>query len=147
MKMLFPALLFLSHAALSAAVPVEQKELNPELEEALSLRDPFQRPLGAEPETEVILSELERYPLDQFKLVGVITGASRLRAILQDPSGHTHFVAERMRVGNRRGVIRKIRSDAVVVREKTVNILGREEFSDNEIRLSDEAVVSKGSSG
>jgi len=112
----------------------------------MSLRDPFKRPdralVVAAP-----VSELERFPIEQYKLIGVITGASRLRAILQDPNGKTHFVAERMRIGTRRGVIREIRSDTVVVREKIVNLLGKEEASDSEIRLPEEHPPAVGSSG
>jgi hypothetical protein len=134
-------------AAPAAPAAATEGDLAQALEEALSLRDPFKRPEGFRVNTAVAVSELERFPTEQYKLVGVITGASRLRAILQDPEGKTHFVAERMRIGTRRGVIRQIRSDAVVVREKMVNVLGKEEASDSEIRLPDEARKSEGSSG
>jgi hypothetical protein len=131
----------------AAAAPASEGDLTQVIEEALALRDPFKRPEGFQVNAAVTISELERFPTEQYKLVGVITGASRLRAILQDPEGKTHFVAERMRIGTRRGVIRQIRTDAVVVRERMVNVLGKEETSDNEIRLPDENRKSEGSSG
>jgi Tfp pilus assembly protein PilP len=124
-----------------------EEDLSSVLEEAIALRDPFKRPEGFNLNSAVAVSDLERFPTEQFKLIGVITGASRLRAIVQDPEGKTHFVAERMRIGTRRGVIQRIRSDAVVVREKTVNVLGKEESSDNEIRLPEENRMAGGSSG
>lgn len=125
----------------------EGGDLTKMLEEALTLRDPFKRPDSAQSGAETLLSDLERYPTEQFKLVGIITGPSRLRAIIQDPTGKTHFVAERMRIGTRRGIIRKIRTDAVIVREKMVNVLGKEEAADSEIRLPDERPGAGGSSG
>ena len=116
------------------------------IDEALQLRDPFKSPeraiIASTP-----LTELERYPLEQYKLIGVITGANRLRAILLDPSGKTHFVAEKMRIGTRRGVIREIRSDVVIVREKIFNVLGKEEASDAEIKLLEEKASVPDSSG
>jgi len=120
--------------------PIKGPEVDPKvaLDEALLLRDPFKCPDGLVRKAEVAVSDLEKYPSEEYKLIGVITGPSRLRAIVQDPEGKTFFVTERTRFGNRRGVIRTIRSDSLVVQEKTVNALGREETSENEIRLKEE---------
>lgn len=112
---------------------------NLEMDEVLRLRDPFQRPASAMLVATRPSSDLESFAVEQFRLVGVITGMQRLRAILQDPSGKTHFVSEKMRIGTRRGIIRQIRDDAVIVREKVTNVLGREELIDSEIRLPDES--------
>jgi len=128
------------------AIPTATPSINP-LEEAAELRDPFKRPASAKIAEVAPSSPLETYPIEQFKLVGVITGMQRLRAILQDPAGKTHFVTERMRIGTRRGVIREIRADAVIVREKMVNVLGKEEVSDSEIRLPEENTAGSKVSG
>lgn len=119
---------------------VKTSEIDPKaaLDEALLLRDPFKSPDGLVRKAEITVSDLEKYPAEEFKLIGVITGPSRFRAIVQNPEGVTFFVTERMRFGNRRGVIREIRNDSLVVQEKTVNALGREETSENEIRLKEE---------
>lgn len=107
-------------------------------EQAMEMRDPFKRPFVAGTTPVAPLSELEIFGVDQFKMVGVITGADRLRAILLDPSGKSHFVSEKMRIGTRKGYIREIRSDLIVVREKITNAIGREEALDTEIRLPPE---------
>ncbi len=140
---------FVTRPAFAVEPPADQagEDLSSAIEEALSLRDPFKRPESAGGIVAAAVSELERYPVEQYKLVGVITGADRLRAIIQDPSGKTHFVSERMKIGTRRGVIREIRADSVIVREKMVNVLGKEEPSDSEIRLPDETAPKTGSSG
>lgn len=119
------------------ASPVAAAE--PDIEEqALEMRDPFKRPFVAGTTAVAPLSELESFGVDQFKMVGVITGADRLRAILLDPSGKSHFVSEKMRIGSRKGYIREIRSDVILVREKITNAIGREEALDTEIRLPPE---------
>ncbi|MFN7684006.1 MAG: pilus assembly protein PilP [Oligoflexia bacterium] len=103
--------------------------------EVLELRDPFKRPIPVEAAVAAPLSELEAYAVDQFKMVGAITGTGRVRAILQDPQGKTHLVSEKMKIGPRKGIIREIRANIVKVREKVVNALGREEAVDTELRL------------
>jgi len=108
--------------------------------DALQLRDPFKRPASVMDSSLVPTSELEQYSVDQFKMVGVITGADRLRAIVLDPKGKTHFVSEKMRLGTRRGVIREIRADKVTVREKILNAIGKEESVDVEIKLPAEGL-------
>ncbi|MEN9723714.1 MAG: type pilus assembly protein PilP [Pseudomonadota bacterium] len=123
------------------------EEAGAAIEEALALRDPFMKPAALmAPAPTGPVSDLERYPVDQFKLIGVITGASRLRAILVNPEGKTFFVSERMKIGTRRGVIREIRANSVLVREKIVNVIGKEEPMDSEIRLPDENTMTVGSS-
>jgi Tfp pilus assembly protein PilP len=102
---------------------------------ALDMRDPFRRPFVADAPTTAPLGVLERFPVEEFKMVGAITGTGRVRAILLDPDGKTHLVSEKMRIGPRRGVIREIRANAVRVRELVVNALGREETVETEIRL------------
>ncbi|MBU6374450.1 MAG: pilus assembly protein PilP [Bdellovibrionales bacterium] len=129
-----------------AAPTVKSEDSIQAIDEALQLRDPFKSPERAAIAAAAV-TELERYPLEQFKLIGVITGAHRLRAIVLDPTGKTHFVAEKMRIGTRRGVIREIRSDVVIVREKIFNVLGKEETSEAEIKLLDDKTSRSGSSG
>jgi type IV pilus assembly protein PilP len=96
-------------------------------------RDPFKEP--AISETLIVKSDLERFPVTDFKVTGVITGPIRMRAMLLAPDGKTHYVAENMKVGMRDGVIVKITTKTVVVREKVVNPLGEVEMFDTEIGI------------
>jgi hypothetical protein len=64
-----------------------------------------------------------------------LTGPARLKAMIVAPNGKTYFVSESQKIGTRDGVIRKITTKAVLVREKIVNVIGREETIDFEIRL------------
>ena len=97
-------------------------------------RDPFKRPIFVDvarrPRT-----ELEYFPTEQYKMVGVLTGPERLRAMVLGPNGKTYFVAENTKIGVRQGAVRRITAHSIVVREKVLNVLGKEENVDTEIRL------------
>ncbi|MGK5084963.1 pilus assembly protein PilP [Bdellovibrionota bacterium FG-1] len=110
----------------------------------MNMRDPFKRPTI---KAEVIhRTPLEMYPLDQIKMLGVVTGPNKMRAMMGTPDGKTHFVAERAKVGVRQGVIMKITADLIRVREKIINVLGQEENVDTDILLPPEAKVQARSS-
>lgn len=103
-------------------------------EAMLRLRDPFKRP-DLEMVKVVPKTELESYAADSFKMIGVLTGPKRLKAMLLAPDGKTYFVTERTKIGTRNGFVRRITPEAVSVREKVVNVLGQEENLDLEIKL------------
>jgi len=96
-------------------------------------RDPFKEPLVNE--VLEVRSELERYAVTDFKLVAVITGPLRMRAMIVAPDAKTHYVSEKMKIGLRDGVIVKITTKSVIVREKVVNPLGEVELFDTEIGM------------
>ncbi len=130
-------LLFLfltSLTAVSAQIKPERnnnkEDTSMHLQNYLHLRDPFRKPM-LKVSTEVTeggsIPELERYPLDQLKLIGIITGPKKNKALLTTPNGRMHIVTERMHVGNRRGLIKRIVPGTILVEEKVVNLLGQEE--------------------
>lgn len=123
--------------ALSQAGTPGQPAVQAPSAEILKTRDPFKRPviqnIIALPRT-----DLEMFPIDQFRMLGVVTGPEHLRALLLAPNGKTYFVAERMRIGVRKGVIRRITPESIKVRERIINVLGQEEDVDSELRLPSE---------
>jgi hypothetical protein len=104
-------------------------------EEVANLRDPFRREVH-EVEKEVHRGDLEQYAVEELKLVGVTTGPSRARALLQAPNGTSYLGSINSKVGLKGGVILKITPNSVLVREKAVNVLGQEENVDTEIQLN-----------
>jgi Tfp pilus assembly protein PilP len=102
--------------------------------EILKQRDPFKKPVIII-EKEGVRSELENYPLEKFKMLGVMTGGAHLTAMVQAPNGKTYFVMEKMAMGDRKGVIKKITDQEIVVRERVVNVLGIEETVNSTIEL------------
>lgn len=118
--------------AMPTATPNNQAVLMPS-EIVTKVRDPFKRPKILE--NEEGKTELDRVSVDQLRLVGVMNGPSRVRALVKAPSGKTYFVKESMRLGFRDGVVTRISRDAVRVREKVVNILGQEEQVESVLKL------------
>lgn len=99
------------------------------LEKSLNLRDPFRRPkMGAAVGSEGgVVPDLERFGVDQFRLVGVITGMKRSKALITDPDGKIFIVSDGTRIGTRKGTVKRIAPGKVSVEERVVNILGQEE--------------------
>ena len=98
------------------------------------IRDPFQKPTLTVT-AGVPKSELERYPVEQFELLGVITGAAHMRAMVRAPDKKTHVISENVKMGTRNGAVKKITSGSITVREKVLNVFGQEEEVDTELKL------------
>lgn len=129
MVAVFAILLFLPSLSF-AEVPSQ----DPSMDEILKLRDPFKRPdieLSKGPPK----TELESYNLDGFRMVAVLTGPTHKRAILMAPDGKSYIVQTGRKIGRRNGVIQQIEDDVVRVRERIINVLGKEENVDSEIAL------------
>ncbi len=106
--------------------PLVEDSLSRFLQEIVTLRDPFRVPESrrVSQEQERVLQPIEQYPLDRFKVVGILTGPDRLRALVAAPDGKTFPVGERSRIGRAGGVVQKILEDRVVVKQKTIDPSG-----------------------
>jgi Tfp pilus assembly protein PilP len=115
----------------------KQAELLTPFERATKLRDPFKRPnLSSSDRSK---TDLELYPTEKFRVVGVTTGPAKTRAMVIAPNGRTYFVAENMKMGNRKGIVKQITPKFLIVREKVVNIFGQEETVNTELKLPSES--------
>ncbi|HLE00235.1 MAG TPA: pilus assembly protein PilP [Bdellovibrionota bacterium] len=121
-----------SAAATATAATTEAASGSPLSDDLLKMRDPFKRPFF-EVKKGPPKHELENYALDSLKLIGVLTGPVRMRAMLLTPDGKTFIVSEKTKIGTRSGEIRRITSESVHVRENVVNILGQPEKIDSVI--------------
>ena len=126
-------------AAAVTAAPTANTGLNTDpisIEDSLTLRDPFKKPAKfADPGSDVSVPELERYALDQIKIIGIITGPKKAKALVATPSNKMFIVQENDKIGVYKGVIRKIKDKSILVREKIVNLVGQEDSTDSEIFL------------
>jgi Tfp pilus assembly protein PilP len=117
-----------------SATPSANSQVSTSPEEMLKVRDPFKQPeveaLNKRPRT-----DLERYAVDSFRMIAVLTGPKHMRAMVLAPDGKSFMVSEHMKIGVHEGTIRRITPDSVQVRERIVNILGQEENVDSEIKL------------
>ena len=82
-------------------------------------RDPF-TPIIVKEEKKALLgakTPLERFPISEFKLAGIVWGGLGYHAMLEGPDGKGYFVRKGMRIGPNQGVIKKITERAMVVVE------------------------------
>lgn len=116
------------------------------IEDILKLRDPFKKPKTLT-RAGVKVSILESFPVEDFVMVGMLTGPQAIRAMLKAPNGKTYFVQLNDRVGTRQGVVRSIEENAVTVAERIMNVLGKEEVVLSEIRFEGNPVDNATGSG
>jgi Tfp pilus assembly protein PilP len=106
--------------------------------EILKQRDPFKKPIISVPK-DGPQTDLEVFPLEKFQMLGVMTGGEHLRAMVLAPNGKTYFVQEKMTIGDRKGIIKRITDQQIQVRERVVNVLGIEETVNSTIDLPPES--------
>ena len=83
-------------------------------------RDPF-TPIIIKEEKKSIAgakAPLERYPISEFKLAGIIWGGLGYHAMLEGPDGKGYFVRVGTKVGPNQGVVKKITQNTMVIEEK-----------------------------
>lgn len=68
---------------------------------------------------------LQRYDLDQLKLVGVITNAKPPRALIEDVAGDGYIVTPGTFVGRNEGIITEIRESEIIIEEKQLDVFGK----------------------
>ncbi len=110
------------------------------------LRDPFRGPEIVVKVAKVGGSELEKYSASEFKMIGVITGPEKVRAMLVSPGGKTYFVSEKMKIGVNSGYIKRITVEKIVIKETVLNPLGQKESHEVELRLPPVTQLQSGTS-
>jgi type IV pilus assembly protein PilP len=84
-------------------------------------RDPFAPfeggEVGADAATLGPLFPLQKYDLDQLKLVGIIWEVKKPKAMVVDPTGNSHVVGINDRIGRNNGYVARIRQGEIVIVE------------------------------
>lgn len=83
-------------------------------------RDPF-TPIIIKEEKKALIgakTPLERYPINEFKLSGIVWGGLGYHAMLEGPDGKGYFVRVGAVIGPNRGVVKKITQNAMIIEEK-----------------------------
>ncbi len=103
----------------AASQPVEKYVYS-----SIGKRDPF-RPYFVDQaleeeakQTTRALTDLEKYEIEQLKLVGVVTGTSTPSAMVEDPTGEGHTIMIGTLMGRHGGRVSKIKRDEVVIMEE-----------------------------
>ncbi len=86
-------------------------------------RDPFRSYLSVikeegEPKRGRQLEQTEKFELDQYKLVALISGTSQPRAMVEDPKNEGHIIRIGSRLGKNGGRITRISNKSIVVVEE-----------------------------
>lgn len=101
-------------------------------------RDPFSNPLSAlvdVGETGIPLTPLQRFDLNQLRLIGVIIGKGEPRAMVIAPDEKSFILRKGVKVGKNNGVVVGISTDSVSVREDYIDYTGDKQTRIEEIRL------------
>jgi hypothetical protein len=102
------------------------------------LRDPFHR-VKMEGIENRRKTPLESFPLETLKVVGILTGPSRTRALVKLPekvkNQDVFVVGEGMRIGQDGAVIQKINADGLVVSGSRLNVIGERELLTTDMPL------------
>jgi type IV pilus assembly protein PilP len=71
---------------------------------------------------------LQRYDLEQLKLVGIIWEVKIPKAMIMDPTGHGYVVTVNERIGRNNGYIARIREGEIVVVENIIGSDGKSAY-------------------
>lgn len=90
-------------------------------------RDPFRNLFDQLQQDEAAqeLTELQRFELDQLRLVAVVSRISTPYAMVEDPSGKGHTLTRGTLIGKNWGQVSQVREDCVVINEEYRDYTGR----------------------
>ncbi|MFO0726742.1 MAG: pilus assembly protein PilP [Myxococcota bacterium] len=71
------------------------------------------------------LTELQKFQLDQLKLVAIVTGRAAPYAMVEDPTGKGHTLTRGTLLGKNWGHVATINADCVTVKEEYRDYTGR----------------------
>jgi type IV pilus assembly protein PilP len=84
------------------------------------------------------LTPLEKYALNQFRLVGIIlAGDMHNYALVEDPESIGHTVHEGDRIGNASGYVKEIKLNEVLIEEPYLDIFDKQQTRIITLRLRD----------
>ena len=84
---------------------------------------PYERPTAGA--LQGPLWPLQRFDLEQLKLVGIIWDVTAPKAMILDPAGKGYVVKVNERIGRNNGYIARIREGEIIVVESTTGLDGK----------------------
>lgn len=129
-----------AEAAAADALKAPEEDETPEVAYAYSAigkRDPFKslfeeisKVTGGEE-----LTELQRYDIDQLKLIAIVTGAATPYAMVEDPSAKGHTVTRGTLIGKNWGRISAVTQRCLTVKEEYRDYTGRKHANEVDLCL------------
>ncbi len=96
--------------------------------------EPPRKP-DAKPSQRTPLTPLQKYSLDELKLVAIIKSGDIYSALFEDLSEFGYIVKENTLIGSNGGVIRKITYNKVIIEENTYNSSGELEKNIKSLKI------------
>ena len=113
--------------------------------QARAVRDPFMPPIEIRSTPEVTdtanLPELQRYPVGDFTLIGIVWTKARKVAMVSTPDGKGHSLRVGTRVGLNHGKVRRITRDSVIIEEIHTDVFGEQKKFETVLALRPEEVI------
>lgn len=81
------------------------------------------------------LTPLQKFDLQQFRILGIIVGKGEPTAMLSVPGGKSYIVRKGVKIGKNNGVITRITTDGIYVREKYYDFSGAVRVNEQVIKL------------
>ncbi len=102
-------------------------------------RDPFESPFDIVVEisldNSVPLTPLQKFDLNQLRLIGLIIGKGDPRAMVIAPDGKSFIITKGVKVGRNNGSVAEITTDAIIVEEKYLDFVGDTKTRIQQIKL------------
>ena len=102
--------------------PLTTREEKPPYD-STGMRDPFKpfiklvdTPSGP---SVVLRPPIQRFPLNQFRIVGIVWIGGKPQAMIVDPEANTYFLGVGDKIGNSDGEILEVRQNGILVQERT----------------------------
>lgn len=99
-----------------------ERDADKPLYEAFGKRDPFKPFIKTPKEKEAVITEttppIKRFPLAEYRIVGIVWVANEPKAMVVDPEKNTYFLGKADEIGNKNGVIIEVNENGLLVSEK-----------------------------
>ena len=80
-------------------------------------------------------SPLEKYNVNELKLIAIIWGIKKPTAMIEDPDGIGYVIKKGTLVGDKKGKVVKIMKDKVIVKERFRDLLGNSQVEEVALEL------------
>lgn len=125
----------------AAALPEQPVEETEEVYvyDPTGTRDPFKSPLGTISDLsstgDIPLTPLQRFDLDQLRVIGVIVGKGEPRAMVIAPDNKSFVLKKGTKVGRNNGTVVAITTETIQVEEQYLDYAGDIKSTIQEIKL------------
>ena len=99
-----------------------EEDLEKPLYSSSGKRDPFKPFIKTPKEKEAVITAttppIKRFPLEEYRIVGIVWVDNEPKAMVVDPEKNTYFLGKTDEIGNKNGVIIEVNENGLLVSEK-----------------------------